>query len=128
MPPGLDGRGRTGRQTGRRGRQMLHEFLNAALQLGIMAFQYLHRVLFDGDIRIHSVSLDYPAAVLIRRTELWHKNGATVEQRPVLGDADRSAPRALADERADFPLTERIRENIPVRRGVLVDQRHLRSR
>src|ERR1700730_689499 len=93
-----------------------------------MTFQYLDRVLFDDDIRIHSVSLDDPTAVFIRSTELWHKYGATVEQRPVIGDADRSTPCALADQGADFPLAKRIRENVSVRRRVFIDQSHLRSR
>jgi hypothetical protein len=71
------------RQTGRRDRQTLHELLNATLQLRIMTFQDFYRVLFDDDIRIHSVSLDDPTAVFIRCAELWHKYDAAVEQRPM---------------------------------------------
>src|SRR3981081_4688855 len=90
-----------------------------------MTFQPLSRVLFDDDIRIHPVPLDDPTAVFIRRTELWHKYRATVEQRPMVRDADRSAPGALDDQGPDFPLAELVRKNISVRRGVLVDQCHL---
>jgi hypothetical protein len=80
-----------------------------------MAFQDFHWVLFYDDIRIHSVSLDYPTAVFIRSAELWHKYDAAVEQRPMVGDADCTAPGALADQRPDFPLPERVREDVAVR-------------
>src|ERR1700678_2362088 len=94
------------RQTGRSGGQELHEFLNPALQLRVASLHDLHRVLFDDDIRIHPVPFDDPPAVCIRRAELWHKYSAAVEQRAMVGDADRAAPGALADQRPDFPLAE----------------------
>src|ERR1700676_1545309 len=128
MHPGFDGWGRTLRQSSRHRGQELHELLYTALQLRVMAFQYFHRVLFDDDIRIHSVPLDDPTAVLICRAELWHKYGAAVEQRSVVVDPDHTAPGALADECADFPLAERVRKNITVGCGVLIDQCHFRSR
>src|ERR1700730_7358411 len=124
----LDGRGGPARQARRGGRQALHELLHAPLQLRIMAFHDFHRVLFDDDIRIHTMSLDDPTAVLIRRAELWHKYGAAVEQRPMVGDADRTPPGALADQQSDFPLPECVRENIAVGGGIFVDQGHFRSR
>jgi hypothetical protein len=52
-----------------------------------MTFQDFHRVLFDDDIRIHTVSLDDPTTVFICNAELWHKYGATVEQRPMASTA-----------------------------------------
>ncbi|HEY4970772.1 MAG TPA: hypothetical protein VII35_12770 [Steroidobacteraceae bacterium] len=69
---------------------------------------------FDDDIRIHTMSLDDPTAVFIRRAELWHKYGAAVEQRPMVGDADRTAPGALADQQTDFPLPKCVREDFAV--------------
>src|SRR5450631_3901117 len=113
--PGFDGRGGALRQAGRCFRQQLHQLRNAALQLGIAALQYFDRVLFDDDIRIHSVSLDDPIPTFIGCAELWHKYGTAVEQWPVIGNADRTAPGAFADQCADFPLTERMRKDIPVR-------------
>jgi hypothetical protein len=80
--------------------------------LRVAAFQDLDRVLFNHDVRVDAMTFDDPLPALIRRPELWHKNGSPVEQRCVIGDADHAAPGALA-----------VREDIAIGRRVLVDER-----
>src|SRR6202165_12290 len=110
----LDRRCRPPRQPGRRTRQEFHQLLHAAFQLRVMPLQHGDRILIDHDVRIDAVTFDDPVTVRIRRTELRHKYGASVEQRSAVGHAYYAAPCALADEHADFPLPEGIRENIAV--------------
>src|SRR5579862_7147685 len=87
--------------------------------------QHLDRVLLDHDVRVDAVALDDPAPLGVRGAELRHVDDAAVEQRSVIGDADRAAPGALADERADLVSPELVGKDISVGGRVLVDQRDL---
>ena len=73
---GLDGGGRPRRQTRGCSRQELHQFLDAALELRIMAMQDLHGILLHHDVRIDAVAFDDPTAFRIGGAELWHIDDA----------------------------------------------------
>src|SRR5207248_11615719 len=80
------------------------------------------RVGRERGVRLDAVVLDHPLGVEAVQAVLRRRDVAAVEQAPEAADAAHAAPGALADPRSEPVLAEVEREDVAVRRRVLVDE------
>ena len=108
--------------------QPLLHFLDSAIELLILAFEFFPWVVIDHDIRINSVTFHDPLfAVLGINRKLWFKELSPVDKWQRFANSSYAAPGPFADEFAQTKRFEAIRENIAIGGGEFVDQCYHRT-
>src|SRR5215471_13054216 len=105
--------------------QRFHYFGDTAFELRIVPVNDHGGIVFDHDIGIDAVSLNYPLASGGGGAEFGYIDSAAVKQWPVATDAHHASPGALADEGAETCLVEHVRKNVAVGGRGFVNQANL---
>ena len=88
--------------------ERLEDFVDCAFELRVGAFGHEGRIVNDLDIRIDSMTFDEPFAFSAVKSHGGHSDRAAINQRRRAGHANEAAPRARADQGAQFRLLEVI--------------------
>ncbi len=93
---------------------MLHDLLDGALQLRVLAPDYVVGAVVNFDVGSDATILHHPLAVQVVPGEFGASDVATIDERNVPADAADSSPSAFADERAEFVDFEKLAEDIAI--------------
>src|SRR6185369_11237580 len=102
--------------------QLRHHLRNRPLELRIFTRDYRLWIVIHLDVGIDAVTFDNPLTSLIRKPKLGNVHRSAVNQLTPIRDANHTAPRAFANELPKPCFAKHGRENIAIRRGVLIQQ------
>jgi len=108
--------------------QLIHDDLYCFFQLRIVAATDGMRVQIDFHIGSDAVVFHVPVAVGAPKGHARSGNEAAVHELRIIVDADKPAPGAFADQRADFSAAEIPRHGVAARAGELIHDHYLRTK
>ena len=108
--------------------QLLHHFLDGAVQLLVLTVPFLNRVVIYHDIGVYAMVLDNPITCLrVVAREERHTDIRPVQIGERSADADDSTPGTYTDQLTQAQGTEAPWEEVAIGGGIFVDKANLRA-